>query len=115
MRNQEIIQDLVNQISNNKYISVMADREIISEIILGLDIEENLFSISNCKPEDDVLLISKIDNLFVVECPFDRETGKLLNINNNIIYIQSDTYRLIDKEQDLEMLECENIVSFEIE
>ncbi len=103
---------LKNKMRENANISVFADREIIKELILGLDVEESPFIIYGIEPDDDLLMITRIDDTYIVECPFNKNNGKLMLIDLPYIVIENEAITLLNNRRQMCNLVAERLETF---
>lgn len=106
------IKDLLNKVNTNEDISIFADREIIKELMLGLDVEECPFVISGIKPEDDLLMLYRIDDTYIIESPFCKRTGELMLIEVPHMVIEDETLSVINHKREMGQIIADKLEVF---
>lgn len=106
------LKDLIKKVNDSSDICVFADREIIKELILGLCVEENKITIDKIEWEDDTLLFSKIDNLFIIESPFSKIDGKLKLIEAPHVMIEDEIFFIVNYKNEEEQISTNKLEIF---
>lgn len=100
--------ELLKYAKENKDICIITDRattlDLLSDMITECDIE-----ILDMSEYDEISIFSKVDNLIIIESPFNRKTGELLYIGNELLMVDS---RYFNKEIKLSYLDYEELIIF---